>query len=179
MSDVPRRLRWFSTVLPARRAERVLEVGCGNGALLELLARRLPRAALVGIDRSALQARTATQRLAALPVTPRVYQLELEAASTVLAAEPFSSIVAMNVNLPWTKPAIAGAAFRALLAPRGLVLLGFEPPSPSGRHTLIAKLARAAAEAGFHAGLVHLDRASSAFAVEWTARMRRAPKGTA
>lgn len=179
MRDIPQRLRWFSTLLSARRAERVLEVGCGNGALLELLAQRLPRAALVGIDRSGLQARKATQRLAALPVPPRVYHLALEAETAVLAATPFSSIVAMNVNLPWTKPAVAGAAMRALLAPRGLVLLGFEPPTASERTPLIAKLQRAAALAGFHVGRVHQDRASSAFAVEWTAPARRAPTSTA
>jgi len=121
MSDVPQRLRWCSTLLAARRADRVLEVGCGNGALLELLAQRLPRANLVGIDRSALQARKATQRLATLPLTPRVHHVALEAAPVLLAAAPFSSIVAMNVNLPWTKPAVAGAALRALLAPRGMV----------------------------------------------------------
>lgn len=175
MTGVPQRLRWFSTVLPARRAERVLEVGCASGALLALLAQRHPHAALVGIDRSAPQTRKATQRLAELPVPPLVHHLELETAPAVLAATPFSSIVAMNVNLPWTKPAVAGAAFRALLAPRGLVLLGFEPPTPSGRLPLIATLERAAAEAGFRAGSVHQDRASSAFAVEWTTPTRRTP----
>lgn len=165
-SNVPRRLRWFSSLLPARRAARVLEVGCGNGALLELLALRLPRATLIGIDRSALQTRKATQRLAALPVPPRIYHLELEAASTEFAATSFSSIVAMNVNLPWTKPAVAGAALQALLDPHGHVLLGFEPPSPNGRDALIARLEGAAADAGFRDGPVHLDRDSSAFAVE-------------
>lgn len=177
MSDVPQRLRWFSTLLPVRHADRVLEVGCGNGALLELLAQRLPRATLVGIDRSALQARKAAQRLAALPIPPRVYHLELEAADAELTTAPFSSIVAMNVNLSWTKPAVAGSALRALLAPRGLVLLGFEPPTPGGRAPLMAKLARAAAEAGFRAGAVHQDRASSAFAVEWRSTPHRTGTG--
>lgn len=174
MTSIPQRLRWFSSVLPARRAARVLEVGCGNGSLLALLAQRHPHAALVGIDRSALQARKATQRLAGLPVPPLVYHLALETAPAELAATPFSSIVAMNVNLPWTKPAVAGVALRALLAPRGLVLLGFEPPTRSGRLRLMAMLERAAAEAGFLAGAVHQDGASSAFAVEWTMPTRRA-----
>ncbi|MCA0374656.1 MAG: class I SAM-dependent methyltransferase [Gemmatimonadetes bacterium] len=174
MRDIPQRLRWFSTILSAGHAERVLEVGCGTGTLLALLAERLPRATLVGIDRSALQVRQATQRLATLALPPRIHHLTLEAAPAVLAATPFSSIVAMNVNLPWTKPAAAGAALRALLAPRGLVLLGFEPPTASGRAPLIAKLERAVAHAGFEVGDVHQDRASSAFAIAWTSPTRHA-----
>ena len=34
----PQRLQWFSTLLPLRRTDRVLEIGCGSGHLLALLA---------------------------------------------------------------------------------------------------------------------------------------------
>ena len=72
MPDAPFRLQWFSTLVPPRAAGRILEVGCGNGELLELLARRCPCAELVGIDRSALQVRRAAMRLPALPRAPQV-----------------------------------------------------------------------------------------------------------
>jgi SAM-dependent methyltransferase len=47
----------------AHRARRVLDIGCGDGELLEALSRRLPAAAYVGIDISAGRARLAHARL--------------------------------------------------------------------------------------------------------------------
>jgi SAM-dependent methyltransferase len=179
MTVIPQRLRWFSALVPASRADRILEVGCGNGILLALLAARLPSATLVGIDRSALQVRKATQRLAVLPTPPRAFKRELEAIDAPLVGAPFSRIIAMNVNLVWTQPAAAGLALRALLAPLGRVFLGFEPPTSHGRAGLQAKLARAATVAEFAQVAVHHDRASSAFAVEWRRLPRRAQQGTA
>lgn len=178
MTVIPQRLRWFSTLMPASRTDRVLEVGCGNGVLLALLAERLPHTTLVGIDRSALQVRKATLRLAELPTPPRVYERALEAMDEPLAAAPFSRIIAMNVNLAWTQPAVAGLALSTLLTTRGRVFLGFEPPTPSGRAGLQAKLARAATAAEFAQVAVHNDRRSSAFAVEWRRLPQQARSGT-
>lgn len=42
MPDAPFRLQWFSTLVPRRTAESILEIGCGNGQLLEPLALRCP-----------------------------------------------------------------------------------------------------------------------------------------
>jgi SAM-dependent methyltransferase len=148
MPDAPFRLQWFSTLLPPRTADRVLEVGCGNGQLLELLAARCPRAELVGIDRSELQVRRAAARLASLSPAPAVHHLALDAAVHRFATAPFRCVLAMNVNLVWTRPAQAGAALRQLLVPRGRVLLGFEPPSRRGRAALRARVLRALPDAG-------------------------------
>lgn len=172
MSDAPQRLRWFAEQFAPRRTARVLEVGCGNGQLLALLAQRHPQLPLVGIDRSVLQVRKATQRLATLPAPPRVLTLAIEDAARHLDAERFTHILAMNVNLPWTDPAVAGPALRALLAPRGTVLLGFEPPTPQGRARLHAKLTHAAATAGFTERRSAHDPQSATLLVEWTPRPR-------
>jgi SAM-dependent methyltransferase len=178
MRDVPHRLRWFSTIVSLRRTDRVLEVGCGSGHLLALLAARQPDGVFVGIDRSALQVRKATQALRALPTPPTVLHLALEDAPPQFAGVRFTRILAMNVNLAWTDPIVAGHAVRNLLAPRGVAIIGFEPPTPSGRATLQEKLQRAADTAGFTQRNGHLDPESSAFAVEWTAGPQRATTGT-
>lgn len=172
MSNPPRRLRWLSALLKLRHTDRVLEIGCGNGMLLELLAERAPHTTLVGIDRSALQVRKATQRLAVLPNPPRVLHLAVEDAPAQFVHETFTRIVSMNVNLAWTDPVIASTALSALLAPRGVAVLGFEPPTRNGRAALLAKVRRAATVAGFAHGALHEDDASSTFAVEW----RRPPR---
>lgn len=153
-------------------------MGCGNGHLLALLARRGAHATLVGIDRSALQVRKAAERLSTLSTPPQVHHCALEDAPALFTGAPFTRIVAMNVNLAWTDPAAAGEALRALLAPRGRVVLGFEPPTPGGRITLQVKLERAVARAGFALHGVHEDAASSTFAVEWRHQPTRARTGS-
>lgn len=171
MTAVPHRLGWFSTLVPARSTGRLLEVGCGNGQLLELLVARCPRAVITGIDRSELQVRRARARVAGLPRVPAVHRLSLEDAPSQLGEAAFDTIVAMNVNVAWTAPEVAGAALRRLLAPRGRVLLGYEPPTARGRPALREKVRRAAAIAGFEwrGEQSADDPRTAAFAMEWRA----------
>ena len=173
----PQRLQWFSTLLPLRRTDRVLEIGCGSGHLLALLAEQRSVGTLVGIDRSVLQVRNAIRRVGALPDPPTVLHLSLEDAPARFTGAPFSRIVAMNVNVIWTQPEVAGPALHALLAPRGALVFAFEPPTPSGSPSLQVKLARAAALSGFRLQTTYHDQASRTFAVEWTALPRRARTG--
>ena len=181
MPDAPFRLRWFCTLVPVRAAGPILEVGCGNGQLLALLARRCPRARIVGIDRSPLQARRAIAALESLPPASRpiVHPLALEEAAESLGSAAFPLIVAMNVNLAWTAPAIAGAALRQLLAPRGRVLLGFEPPTPRGRGALRDRVHDALQDAELRLVEEHLpaDPASGAFALSLVLRTRPGDSG--
>ncbi|MCX6709534.1 MAG: methyltransferase domain-containing protein [Candidatus Woesearchaeota archaeon] len=39
-------------LMPYVKGERVLEIGCGSGAVLELLSRNFPKSAIIGIDNS-------------------------------------------------------------------------------------------------------------------------------
>ncbi|HEY0931361.1 MAG TPA: class I SAM-dependent methyltransferase [Gemmatimonas sp.] len=176
MPDTPFRLQWFSTLIAPRTTGRILEVGCGNGQLLELLAARCPRAELIGIDRSATQVHRAMQRLVSCSPTPQVEHISGEAAGARWANQPFNLIVAMNVNFAWTDPEAAGLALRQLLAPRGRVLLGFEPPSTNGLAAFRRKLTNAAALAGFavHAEHEPEESVTRVFAMEWRPVPRRA-----
>jgi SAM-dependent methyltransferase len=168
MPDVPFRLHWFATLVPPDATRPMLEVGCGSGILLELLAARCPRAELVGIDRSELQVRRAAQRLAKLPRVTQVHHLALESAGVRLGVGRFGLVVAMNVNVVWTRPEAAGAALRTLLAHDGRVLLGYEPPTPGGREALRTKLLDAISGTGFVPHVEHQpsDSTPGVFAIE-------------
>ncbi len=168
-SDAPFRLRWFSTLVSARTAGTLLEVGCGNGQLLEMLALRCTKCVLHGIDRSPLQVHRAIARLSSLPegVRPTVRECALEDAPKVFGSRSVQLLVAMNVNLFWTDPALAGSATRELLSSRGRVLLGFEPPTAHGRQALRKRVLDALPSAGFKVDSewVPADAASGAFAL--------------
>ena len=137
--SIPERITWaVRPQLPALNAARVLEIGCGSGHALALMATRLTRARIVGIDRSALQVRQARERLRALPEAqrPQVEKLTLAEAATRWAPAAFDAILAINVNVFWTEPVAALAAMAALLAPRGSACLVYEPPAAERLATL-------------------------------------------
>jgi trans-aconitate methyltransferase len=50
---LPERLTWTADLLDVQPADVVLEIGCGSGALAELICTRLSEGHLVAIDRSA------------------------------------------------------------------------------------------------------------------------------
>jgi 2-polyprenyl-3-methyl-5-hydroxy-6-metoxy-1,4-benzoquinol methylase len=80
--------------VPRDRAIQMLDVGCGTGSLVFLLARALPAASVVGIDVSAMNIRAAETERAALdePTKSRVRFEEADyVARTATAADAVTS----------------------------------------------------------------------------------------
>lgn len=94
-------------------------------------------------------------------------QVALENAASAFLGARFTIVVAMNVNIVWTQPVMAGAALRALLDPRGRVLLGVEPPASRDPTAMLERLRRAAAPAGFIVSEEYTSPARRVVAVEW------------
>lgn len=127
----PERILWVVEQLELPPSAQVLEVGCGSGHALALLAERLPRGAIVGIDRSATQVEAARERNAAVISAGRssVERLALEQAPERLGERLFHAVIAINVNAFWTQPEPSIDAVRRLLRKQGQLYLGYEPPS--------------------------------------------------
>ena len=127
-SRVPARLTWAVDVLDAQPSERILEIGCGRGVAVELLAEIVTTGSVTGLDRSCAAISAAEARIRRHIRSGRVRLLNVSLADALLE-ERFDKIFAVNVNVFWLKPEKELAVIRNLLAPGGRLYLFYEPPS--------------------------------------------------
>lgn len=113
---------WFgSRILSAvasARPRRVLDIGCGDGAVLLFLAEALPAASLVGVDISDTNIRFASAAIERSPHRDRVRAIHASYAS--LDAEPFDLVVSSSAlqSIEMTAEALASSIARDV-APSG------------------------------------------------------------
>lgn len=104
--------RWLIDDLPLERARRVLDLGCGVGALLPHLHRAAPSALIVGLDR--------TEGMVALG--PRDFPLLVgDAADLPFADESFDVVVMAFMLFHMPRPATGLAEAGRVLRPGGRI----------------------------------------------------------
>jgi cyclopropane fatty-acyl-phospholipid synthase-like methyltransferase len=124
------RLVWAAERLSVRPAQTLLEVGCGHGVLASLVCARLTTGKLVAVDRSATMVNLARKRNREHEDAGR---LELHAADLLtapLTEARFDTVYAVNVDLLRSEQPPELPRLRALLAPRGQLLLMMQGPTP-------------------------------------------------
>lgn len=141
---VPARARFAAAVVGARAGTRVLEVGCGPGAVASLVCPRLdPGAggAMVAVDRSAVAVARTAERCAAFVDDGVLTVVRSDLAGLRLAAGSVDVAFTLNVNLFWTRdPGPELAVLRGVLAPGGVLHVLYEGAPPAavaaalGRH---------------------------------------------
>jgi SAM-dependent methyltransferase len=127
-SRIPERLRWAVDVLAVKSDERILEIGCGRGAAVELICERLEDGSITGIDRSPVAVAAAGTRNRAHLKTGSARFLSAALADAELD-EQFDKVFAVNVNVFWLGPAEELAVILRVLPPGGQLYLFYEPPS--------------------------------------------------
>jgi 2-polyprenyl-3-methyl-5-hydroxy-6-metoxy-1,4-benzoquinol methylase len=132
---LPERLGVPAEVVDPRPGLRVLEVGCGSGALTDALCRG--GATVVAIDRSPTAVQRARHRNAPHVAAGYVEVHEAALADLDWAGPPFDVVVGVDVNTFWTGSAEREVRRVAeLLAPDGrVVLVHAPPPGSSGTHS--------------------------------------------
>jgi ubiquinone/menaquinone biosynthesis C-methylase UbiE len=122
--------------LSAAPEERVLDVGCGTGALLEAVRERWPGAAGVGVDLSLEMLAIARRRL-----PPAVALVAADAGRLPFADGAFDGATCTSVLHHWPEPATALAEVARVLRPGGrLVLTDWSDDDP--RLRLFSRLLR-------------------------------------
>ncbi|SFP57495.1 Methyltransferase domain-containing protein [Geodermatophilus dictyosporus] len=134
------RLAWVAGVVAAAPGERVLEVGCGHGVLVTLLAAAVgDEGRVVAVDRSPRMGAAATRRNRAAVDAGRVRVVVAPLADAELGGEPVDVVVAADVRALWT-PGPEWDVVDRVLAPDGRVVVAASLMDPGGGPRLVAGL---------------------------------------
>jgi SAM-dependent methyltransferase len=161
---IPDRVQWAVDRLDVRPDQRILDVGCGPGVAAGLIADRLGTGIVIGIDRSATAIARAVKRNTMHIAAGRAQFTRADLARYEQAGPPFDSVVAMNVNVFWTGPAVdEWRRIGELLAPTGRLFLfyGYGPGDPTRNRDLAGPLTVALNDRGYTADVDHSPDGSS------------------
>ncbi|MCF6736743.1 trans-aconitate 2-methyltransferase [Blastococcus sp. KM273129] len=169
------RLTWAAGLVDPAPGERVLEVGCGHGVLVALLAARLPGGHVVAVDRSPAMVAAATARNRAAVDAGRVTVHGGPLVEVELPERGFDVVVSFDVRAFWTPPGAEWDVVDRVLATGGRILVGCSVMGPDTVERVLAGVLRAAGPRGFTEHALHRAETSPlpAAAVE----LRRAPGG--
>ncbi|HWN23174.1 MAG TPA: class I SAM-dependent methyltransferase [Gaiellaceae bacterium] len=138
-STIPERVRWAVETLAVEPEDRLLEIGCGPGVAISLIAERLDGGTISAIDRSPVAVERARWRNGAhvesgLATIRKAALEELQP-----SGERYDKVFAVNVNVFWVRDAGRELdLIRSLLAPGGSLFLFYGGAPAEARTTPIA-----------------------------------------
>jgi SAM-dependent methyltransferase len=149
------RLAWTADLVAPAPTDRVLEVGCGHGVLLSLLAPRLTTGVAVGVDRSAAMTEAAARRNRAAVDAGTVRLTTARLTDAGLEGQVFDVVVSFNVRAFWTPPAPEWDVVDRVLAPGGRVVVAFSVMDGDGPVPVEEGVRRLAGERGLVVVAIH------------------------
>lgn len=164
------RQAWAVELLAIEPADRVLEVGCGHGVAVSLVAERLQTGRIVGVDRSPKMLEMASRRNRAHIEAGRVALIAARFEDVDLGDERFDKVFAFHVAAFWRDPHTMLGVTRRRLAPGGALFLFNQPPARGGAIGFADRLATVLAGHGFAAAPPVVAELSGGTAVCVTAR---------
>lgn len=142
------RNRWAVQLLDVQPTELVVELGCGPGVAIAVLATRATRGLVVGVDHSQVMIRQARRRNKVAVRAGRVRLIHTPVESLSISDGPFDAALAVNTVGMWPDPTARLRELRRLLRPCGRIALVSQP------RCLGATAATSAAAANELAGLL-------------------------
>ncbi len=123
------RFTWAAKVLNLQPADKVLEIGCGAGLLVEEIAKLLDSGTITALDRSAAMIKMASKRNAALLSESKATFACLDFSNSTFKKSAFDKVIAFNVNFFWKNPTRELAIIKKILKPGGELYIFYQAPT--------------------------------------------------
>lgn len=127
MSIHPRFL-WAVTILDIQPTDTILEIGCGVGIAVELVAQHLSSGTITALDSSAAMIARASKRNRTSISSGKVALFAGELTDVKLPTTQYDKIFAFNVSLFWKTPAQELQNIASHLLPDGALYIFHQPP---------------------------------------------------
>jgi SAM-dependent methyltransferase len=147
--QVAERIQWAIDQLVVPPGSRVLEVGCGHGQALGLLADRASPGFVLGIDRSSAMVSAARRRHQPAIDAGQIEVRQVALESGLSGDETFDIVVGINVPLFSACDHPGWSVIRSRIAPAGRLGLFLQPPTVGRLEHLSAALMRNVLANGF------------------------------
>ena len=125
---IPERYRWAINILDVKPDDTILEIGCGYGHSIALIAEVLTSGHLTAIDRSAKMVAAAAKANEKFINSGNLEILRVDLLENHLPASYFNKIFLFNINVFWMDPRDELAEIRRLLKPAGRFYIFHQPP---------------------------------------------------
>ncbi len=122
------RLKWAVEKMNIQPSDQVLEIGCGRGNAVRLVAEKLTTGHITAIDRSEKMTTVAEQANADLITSGVVTIVNTEFPDATFKPETFDKIFLFNINVFWMDPVSELDEIRRLLKPNGVFYIFHQPP---------------------------------------------------
>jgi cyclopropane fatty-acyl-phospholipid synthase-like methyltransferase len=122
------RHEWIVDLLQIEGSERVLEVGCGNGAAVSHVCARLNEGNYTAIDRSEKKVQQAINKNKDLIKRGKAHIIQTDLFDFGKSSGRYDKIYSINVNCFWMSAERELDALRTLLVEDGSVFLANVPP---------------------------------------------------
>lgn len=126
------RIIWAVETLAVKDGDSLLEIGCGQGAAVGLIAPRLKSGHMLAIDRSATAIAAAKRNNATWERQGKA-SFRQTALAELAEPGPFDKIFSINVNVFWVDPRAELPLLSRHLKKCGLLYLFYEPPAATQR----------------------------------------------
>lgn len=150
---------WAVETMNVRPDDRVLEVGCGHGVAVGLVARRLTGTGrITALDRSVSMADAARARNAAHITSGRAEILHTDLADARFTDGAFDKVFAAHVGTLWLGPYAEAGLLAPWLVPGGMLYLFGQPLDSTQIDGVAASISRGVEGAGLDVREVRVGR---------------------
>lgn len=140
-SPLPKRIGWAVGRIAAEGPDSLLEVDCGPGVAVALIAPRMKSGRILALDRSLSAITAARERNRMWEASGKARFLHSPLHDLTDEGERFDKIFAINVNLFWIDPTAELPVIKRRLKDKGRLYLFYEPPQAHRRQEIAEKIA--------------------------------------